>query len=164
MNLLPVRTDWEELHQKPAEFHIDATWSVPGVGTVVSGSVLYTYPYWYLGTVMSGKISVNQNMLLGPDEFGKFIPVPVKSIHTKRLPVKQVKAGQTAAIALKKVQRAALRKGMVLVDQSVKPKSCREFEAEVLVLYHSTTIAINYQAVVHCGVAQQTAKVRLDKR
>jgi len=113
---------------------------------------------------MSGKISVNQNVLLGPDEFGKFMSVPVKSIHTKRLPVKQVKAGQTAAIALKKVQRERLRKGMVLVDAALKPKACREFEAEVLVLYHSTTISINYQAVIHCGVAQQTGKlVALDK-
>jgi selenocysteine-specific translation elongation factor len=53
---------------------------------------------------------------------------------------------------------------MVLVDQTLKPKGCREFEAEVLVLYHSTTISTNYQAVVHCGVAQQTCKiVGLDK-
>ncbi len=37
LNLLPARTDWEQLQEKPSEFHIDATWSVPGVGTVVSG-------------------------------------------------------------------------------------------------------------------------------
>jgi GTPase len=89
LNLLPVRTDWEELYAKPTEFHVDATWSVPGVGTVISG------------TVMSGKISTNQTLSLGPDEFGKFQPVTVKSIHTKRLPVKHVKAGQSAALALK---------------------------------------------------------------
>ena len=89
LNLLPVRTDWEELYTKPTEFHADATWSVAGVGTVISG------------TVMSGKIAVNQTLLLGPDEFGKFQPVQIKSIHTKRLPVKQVRAGQTAALALK---------------------------------------------------------------
>jgi GTPase len=40
MNLLPARTDWELLHNKPTEFHIDATWSVPGVGTVVSGILI----------------------------------------------------------------------------------------------------------------------------
>eukprot|EP01119_Soliformovum_irregulare_P010658 TRINITY_DN2629_c0_g1_i2.p1 TRINITY_DN2629_c0_g1~~TRINITY_DN2629_c0_g1_i2.p1 ORF type:complete len:616 (+),score=190.10 TRINITY_DN2629_c0_g1_i2:176-2023(+) len=152
LNLLPVRTDWEQLGEKPTEFHIDATWSVPGVGTVVSG------------TIISGKIGVNQKFLLGPDEFGKFAPVDVKSIHTKRLPVKLVKAGQTAAIALKKIKRSQLRKGMVIVDSSIKPQACREFEAEILVLYHSTTISCNYQAVVHCGVAQQTVKiVKLDK-
>jgi GTPase len=108
---------------------------------------------------VSGQIAINQNLLLGPDEFGKFFPVNVKSIQTKRLPVKLVKAGQTAAIALKKVKRSSLRKGMVMVDQSLKPKACREFEAEILVLYHSTTISTAYQAVIHCGVAQQTAKV-----
>jgi len=152
LNLLPVRTDWEQLHEKPTEFHIDATWSVPGVGTVVSG------------TLVSGQVQGNQNLLLGPDEFGKFFTVNVKSIHTKRLPVKLVKAGQTAAIALKKVKRSSLRKGMVMLDIITKPKACREFEAEILVLYHSTTISTAYQAVVHCGVAQQTAKlVGLDK-
>ncbi len=108
--------------------------------------------------------------------------------------VKMVKAGQTAAFALKKVKRSALRycidnpnqsgcvlyfylssmlilfslwilfllrKGMVLVDPALKPQACREFQAEILVLYHSTTISTNYQAVIHCGVAQQTAKVLL---
>lgn len=27
----------------------------------------------------------------------------------------------------------------------------REFEAEVVILHHSTTIQTNYQAVLHCG-------------
>ncbi len=76
LNLLPVRTDWEQLYEKPVELSIDATWSVSGVGTVVSG------------TLISGKIGQNQTLLLGPDEFGKFSPVVVKSIHTKRLPGK----------------------------------------------------------------------------
>jgi GTPase len=152
LNLLPGRTDWEELRRKPSEFHIDATWTVSGVGTVVSG------------TVMSGSISINQTYLLGPDEFGKFTPVNVKSIHSKRVPVRTAKAGHTAGIALKKIARSAIRKGMVLVDPSLKPTACREFEAEILVLFHSTTISTNYQAVVHCGVAQQTAKlINLDR-
>lgn len=152
LNLLPIRTDWEQLYEKPTEFHIDSHFSVPGVGTVVSG------------TLVSGKISVNQTLLLGPDEFGNFSPAQIKSIQTKRLPVKTVKAGQTAAVALKKIKRSALRKGMVLVDQALKPKACREFETEVLVLYHSTTIGLNYQAVIHCGVAQQTARlISLDR-
>eukprot|EP01117_Protostelium_nocturnum_P008569 TRINITY_DN3079_c0_g1_i1.p1 TRINITY_DN3079_c0_g1~~TRINITY_DN3079_c0_g1_i1.p1 ORF type:complete len:693 (+),score=294.36 TRINITY_DN3079_c0_g1_i1:297-2375(+) len=147
LNLLPVRTEWEEAQKKPPEFHIDSTFSVPGVGTVVSG------------TLVAGNIAVNQTLMLGPDEFGNFNPAVVKSIQTKRLPVKTVKAGQTAAIALKKIKRSSLRKGMVMVDPVLKPVSCREFEAEVLVLYHSTTISANYQAVVHSGVAQQTAKL-----
>jgi GTPase len=33
----------------------------------------------------------------------------------------------------------------------------REFEAEIIVLYHSTTIRPNYQAMIHCGTVRQTA-------
>jgi GTPase len=40
LNLLPARTDWEKLTEQPTEYHIDAIFSVPGVGTVVSGSYL----------------------------------------------------------------------------------------------------------------------------
>ena len=36
---------------------------------------------------------------------------------------RQVVAGQTAALALKKVKRGAVRKGMVLVDASLRPQA-----------------------------------------
>jgi GTPase len=43
----------------------------------------------------------------GPDiGDGTFKPAAIKSIHYKRLPVSQVVAGQTAALALKKVKRS----------------------------------------------------------
>jgi len=147
LNLLPARKNWEDLASQPTIFNIDATWTVQGVGTVISG------------TVMSGTIAANETFLLGPDHVGEFTPVTIKSIHTKRLPVKQVRAGQTASLALKKIKRSALRKGMSLVHPAVKPVASREFEAEVLVLYHSTTIQRGYEAVVHCGTTQQCARI-----
>eukprot|EP01112_Ceratiomyxa_fruticulosa_P022732 TRINITY_DN8428_c0_g2_i1.p1 TRINITY_DN8428_c0_g2~~TRINITY_DN8428_c0_g2_i1.p1 ORF type:complete len:786 (-),score=195.73 TRINITY_DN8428_c0_g2_i1:107-2464(-) len=147
LNLLPARRNWEDLASQPTHFDIDSTWSVTGVGTVISG------------TVMTGTITVNDTFLLGPDQVGEFVPVTIKSIHTKRLPVKQVRAGQTASLALKKIKRAGLRKGMCLVHPSVKPVAVREFEAEILVLYHSTTIQRGYEAVVHCGTTQQCARI-----
>jgi len=146
MNLLPVRRDWESLVDKPAEFIIDQTFFVTGVGTVVSG------------IVTQGTISVNDTLSLGPDGNGQFRNVSVKSIHCKRVNVKKVHAGQSASFALKKEKRSAIRKGMVLVE----PKSAKatwEFEAEVLVLYHSTTIKENYQPVIHCSCVRQCAKI-----
>lgn len=62
-----------------------------GVGTVVSG------------TTLRGLIRLNDTMLLGPDPLGSFISIAVKSIHRKRMPVKEVRGGQTASFALKKV-------------------------------------------------------------
>ena len=77
-------------------------WSIPtidinffdchqGVGTVVSG------------TLLQGYIRLNDTLLLGPDALGQFQPIVIKSIHRKRMPVKEVRGGQTASFALKKV-------------------------------------------------------------
>lgn len=48
---------------------------------------------------------------------------------------------------------------MVMLSKSVEPKAVMEFQAEVLVLYHSTTIGQRYQAMVHCNGVRQTAKI-----
>jgi GTPase len=147
LNMIPPRIQWDILVNGSPEVLIDQTYFVTGVGTVVGG------------TVMSGVVSVNQNMLLGPDGNGLFIPVQVKSVHTKRMPVKQAYAGQSAGFALKKVKRSLIRKGMVMVDISSKPKATWSFEADVIILYHSTTIHTNYQPVIQCMTMRQSAKI-----
>lgn len=134
-----------------------------GVGTVVSG------------TTLRGLIRLNDTMLLGPDPLGSFISIAVKSIHRKRMPVKEVRGGQTASFALKKVgrqihaaavtsiclstgfdmilllcvkiKRSSIRKGMVMVSPKLCPQATWEFEAEILVLHHPTTISPRYQAM-----------------
>jgi GTPase len=84
--------------------------------------------------------------------------VTIKSIHAKRVNVKKVVAGQSASFALKKERRANLRKGMVMVADE-NPDATWEFLAEVLVLYHSTTIQSNYQPVIHTMCVRQCAKI-----
>ncbi|XP_061567808.1 GTP-binding protein 1 isoform X2 [Cololabis saira] len=145
LNLLSSRTSYRD--DQPAEFQIDDTYSVPGVGTVVSG------------TTLRGLIRLNDTMLLGPDPLGSFIPIAVKSIHRKRMPVKEVRGGQTASFALKKIKRSSIRKGMVMVSPKLNPQATWEFEAEILVLHHPTTISPRYQAMVHCGSIRQTATI-----
>lgn len=147
-SLLPQRHRWVEAQAQAAEFVIDETFGVPGVGTVVAG------------TVKRGVISPNTALLLGPDiGDGSFKPASIKSIHYKRLPVAQVVAGQTAALALKKVKRNQVRKGMVLVDDRLKPAASWEFDADIAILTHSTTIQPRYQAVIHCEIIRQAARV-----
>ncbi|TNN83508.1 GTP-binding protein 1 [Liparis tanakae] len=145
LNLLSSRTSYHD--DQPAEFQIDDTYSVPGVGTVVSG------------TTLQGLIRLNDTMLLGPDPLGSFIPIAVKSIHRKRMPVKEVRGGQTASFSLKKIKRSSIRKGMVMVSPRLCPQATWEFEAEILVLHHPTTISPRYQAMVHCGSIRQTATI-----
>lgn len=145
LNLLTTRMEYHE--NEPAEFQIDDTYSVPGVGTVVSG------------TTLKGVIRLNDTLMLGPDPLGHFQPIAVKSIHRKRMAVKEVRAGQTASFALKKIKRSQIRKGMVMVSPTLNPQACWEFEGEILVLHHPTTISSRYQAMVHCGSIRQTASI-----
>ncbi len=103
------------------------------------------------GTVKRGVIRANSQLLLGPDiGDGTFKPTAIKSIHYKRVPVNNVVAGQTAALALKKVKRAAVRKGMVLVDEGRHPRATWEFDADIAILTHTTTIQPRYQVCGGC--------------
>ena len=61
------------------------------------------------------------------------------------MPVTEVKSGQTASFSLKKIKRSQIRKGMVMVSPQVEPQCCYEFEGEILVLHHPTTISTKYQ-------------------
>jgi len=75
-------------------------------------------------------------------------------------------AGQAVCFNIKahgknnqQLKRTHFRKGMILLDKLVTPQSIWDFEAEVVILHHATTIQENYQAVIHCGVIRQAAKV-----
>lgn len=46
-----------------------------------------------------------------------------------------------------------------MVSPAVNPSACWEFEGEILVLHHPTTISSRYQAMVHCGSIRQTASI-----
>ncbi|KAF9139772.1 hypothetical protein BGX30_007484 [Mortierella sp. GBA39] len=147
LNILPISQKYNR--DDPVEYQITDTFSVPFVGTVVSG------------VVMNGIVHAGDQLYLGPDGNGAFQMVTVKSIQRKRLNVPLACAGQSASFGLKKIRRSTIRKGMVMLDKETipPPRGCREFEAEILVLYHSTTIGHKYQAMLHCGAVRQTARV-----
>lgn len=147
LNLLKGCSDTKYATNMPAEYLITDTFSVPGVGTVVSG------------IVSAGVINLGDTLVLGPDSTGAFTPTVVKSIQRKRCNVLYASAVQTATFALKKVKRSSVRKGMVLVSKELAPKAVMEFDAEIVVLYHSTTIGARYQAMLHCYGVRQTVKL-----
>lgn len=137
----------------PVEFLIDGIYQVTGVGLVVAG------------TMKAGTVIPNTTLLLGPDKSGQFRPVIVKTIHHKRTPVDIAVSGQAVCFHIKSLdkkltlKRTHFRKGMILIDRNSPPQTVYDFEAEVVILHHATTIKANYQAVIHCGVIRQAAKV-----
>lgn len=137
----------------PVELHIDATYNAVGVGMVVAG------------VLRAGTIRLNQVLLLGPDGNGSFKPVSVRGIHFNRTAVDVATPGQSYCLAVKarsrgdQLTRSSFRKGMILADVNFKPTAIWEFDAEVVILHHATTIRENYQSMVHTGVVRQAAKV-----
>ena len=61
------------------------------------------------------------------------------------------------------LERNMIKKGMVLIDSKDKWEKniVREFEAEIFILQHSTTIKTGYSPVIHCGPIRQSAKIKL---
>ncbi|KAI9860789.1 MAG: hypothetical protein M1813_005712 [Trichoglossum hirsutum] len=146
LNILPHHGHYDA--QGPFEFHVNDTFSVPFVGTVVSG------------VVKSGVIHTGDSILIGPDSLGQFTTTTIRSIERKRIGVPVCSAGQSASFALKKVRRKDVRKGMVVLPKlEQSPKVYREFVAEVLILSHATTIKTKYQAMLHVGSISQTCAI-----
>jgi GTPase len=95
------------------------------VGTVVNG------------ILNSGSVKTGDSILFGPDSNGHFQSTVVRSMQRKRYSrfllaflwvlnfrradVTTAEAGQCVALALKRVKRAAVRKGMVIVHKTDTP-------------------------------------------
>lgn len=67
--------------------------------------------------------------------------------------------GRLTMSDLPNARRPRLLQGMVAIDGHDNPRATREFEADVVILHHSTTVAPGYQPVIHCGVVRQAAAI-----
>jgi len=152
INLAPSTHRWGELASAPLQVDIDYDWTISGVGTVVSG------------TVVSGTLDLTTPLVIGPDSLGQFMPLTVKNVRTRTGDSDHAQAGQSITIAARRLARTSIRKGMVIVRADSVVAPCKQFQAEVLVLYHSTTIVPGYECVVHCNAVKQCARViEMDK-
>jgi GTPase len=132
---------------KDVEFHVESTFYVPGVGTVVGGQLL------------SGSIKTGDKLMLGPND-SKYVQVHVRSIHCKRVLVQEVSSGCYVCLALKKIERKNIRRGNVILSMKSNAIAIQEFTVNVQIMKsHSTTIKIGYEPVVHINNIRQTAKI-----
>ncbi|KAL4238582.1 GTP binding protein [Mactra antiquata] len=142
----PLNKDRDKLAQRPTEYQIDEVFTVPGVGNVVGGRL------------HSGSVRESDQLMLGPFDDGQFQNVTVKTVHRHRLPCRLIQAGQASTVAFENVERANIRKGMVLVSTELIG-SCLEFEADIYLLYHDTQICKGFQTTIHIGNVCQTVQV-----
>ncbi len=131
--MLPTKKRHED---KPFLMYIDKVYKVPGVGTVISGSV------------KQGVVRKDQSLLIGPDAQGEFRKVKVLSIEVHHYPINEAKHA-IIGIAIKGMKASEIRRGMIACSETLKPKAYKSFIADLLVLSHPTKIAKGYEPVAH---------------
>ena len=102
----------------------------------------------YAGVIVSGKIEVNQKLLIGPTIEGDFKMVQIREIQFLRFTVNELCCGNSCSLKLKSLDKNYelstnnFRKGMVLLDPETKLQSwisiCSSLPCHKTNLYHSS--------------------------
>jgi GTPase len=112
--------------------------------------------------LIRGTIREGDRVCYGPNEEGEFQSTRITSIQRYGTPCRLVKAGQAATLALSGVQRASIRKGMMILDHKFKRHGdadvCWRFMANIYVLRHfgSTGIRKGFQSTVNVASIMQS--------
>lgn len=126
-----------------------------GLGTIVSG------------VVVSGCVSTNAKLMLGPGISGKFALVRVNSIRIGNKSVRTATTGHYASFLLRFIGKVkdigSLKHGKVLVDVKKIGKIVWEFSVEMVVL-GKTLMKEGYQGVVNsCNIMQSANILNIDR-
>ncbi len=127
--------------------YIDTIYNVSGVGPVVSGSI------------QSGEIEQGDELLIGPFQDGSYKKTKARSIEMHYYRVAKAQSGQMVSIALSNVDLDEIERGMTLHEKDSNPTSTKEFEAEIVVLNHPTSITDGYEPVIHLETISETSVI-----
>jgi len=134
--------------QQPFMMYIDKIYSVLGVGTVVSG------------TIRQGTVNKGDKLILGPFASGDFLPVNVKTIEMHHFRKETADVGEVVGISISGVEMDEIRRGMIICHHDFNPNAFREFEAEVAILVHPTTIRMGYECITHIETIAETTCIQ----
>lgn len=143
--------DLTDAVSQSSELQVDETFDVPGIGTVVSG------------LIVEGIIREGDEMLLGPDDEGKFSNVSIVSLQRHKIPCNFARAGQKCTMAIR-TSDIKVRRGMVMkeMDQDWNQSFsiCRQFEADIKFITNARyKLGCGSQVSVYVGNVKQTCSV-----
>ncbi len=124
---------------RPARLHVDRVFTLPGIGTVVTG------------TLWSGSVAAGDVLRLEP----RGLVARVRSVQVHDLPVERAEAGQRVALALPGIERSRFRRGDVLVTPGAFLASYRVD----VVLEELAPIADGTRLLVHHGTSSVLGRV-----
>jgi selenocysteine-specific elongation factor len=123
----------------PTRLHVDRSISIPGFGTVVTG------------TLWSGSLAGGDRLRLEPS--GRDVRVRTVQVHDQE--VERADAGQRVAVSLPGIERDDVKRGEALVAAGAYPVSYRLD----VVLDELVPIADNARVYLHHGTAHVPARV-----
>lgn len=148
MNYLPVRKSYRKAKTKPIKMQVQNIYNITGTGTVVAGMLI------------SGRVKVGDNLLLGPTATGEFMDARVRTIECKRVSVSEVTAGKFVCLGVPNVSKGKAKKGMFILDSKLKPTAVWEFIATIYInTVESSNVKVGYQPHCHIGHIKQTCKI-----
>jgi len=128
---------------KPLRLPVQDVYTITGVGTVP------------VGRVETGKIKVGDSVMIMPEG----LTAEVKSIETHHTAMQEAMAGDNIGFNLRGVAKSDFRRGSVLGPTNSPPTIAKEFQAQIIVVYHPTAIAPGYTPVLHAHTAQVAATI-----
>lgn len=156
-NLTARKSSWDE--NKSTIFYVDDRYTKKG------------YPLILSGIVKGQPLCKNDVVYIGP--FVKqFIELKIKTIHNNRREfVDKLTNTHRGCIAVnvidkkfKEFSKENVRKGMIVVrDKKILEKICYQFDADVEILEHPTSIRNGFCTTIHSNTIRQTARIILGK-
>lgn len=142
----------------PTIMYIDSTFSVTGIGIVLSGTVKY------------GSLCLGQKVFLGPIN-NTYINITIKSLQNCISEnVNMLKKDETGTIGIRldtkgSYTREMFSKGQIVTTDMnfAMDNTCYTFNCNVAIFNHPTTIKNGYQTIIHCGTIRQTAKFKIEE-
>jgi GTPase len=165
--------NYNELEKQSANFLINKTYNVQGIGLVISGimqaGIINKGDILYLGPNATGyQHDPNTNVIINipqqPEQNNQqnFYKVVVKGIHNNfQENIDFLKAGYSGCFNIKAVGRTIIKRNMIRAGMRILNdiKSVYQFEAKVKIYNSSSTITKKYQPVMHCGGISQTVEI-----
>ena len=138
LNLCPKK-NMKKNEDQPFECHIDTSWNVQGVGTVIGGHII------------SGKVKCGDKMWFGPND-NKYVQITIRTLHCKKVSVQESSNNSYVCMAVRGISKENVHKGNVVVEKKSQQILCERIIADVEVLVtHSTTIKPGYQPLMHAS-------------
>ncbi len=128
---------------KPLRMPVQDVYTIQGVGTVP------------VGRIETGKLKVGDPITIMPEG----LTAEVKSIETHHTAMQEAISGDNIGINLRGVSKSDFRRGSVLGPNNNPPTIAKEFQAQIIVVFHPTAIAAGYTPVLHAHTAQVAATI-----